>query len=341
MVNWPRAQPLPTFPNRHVARYLLYCICNSKPYPKIFLLPGDFFLVLMLNQRAAMSKKQILIVDDEKPILTVLENSLKKLDYHVATATDGFVALDYLLEQPFDLVITDYNMGEIDGLELLEAIHYAQPSAQVIMITAYGSDALKAETRRLQAYRYLTKPLEINTFRQVVQEALGDIEPAQPAMPVLSDDHYQQVNQMLEQLLTDVGARCVFLSDIQGQAIARAGHTDKLPAVEMGSLLGAGMATLSEAGRVLDADAEAINLAYRESDNGYLYAVNIGPQQLLILVIDRSSYSSRLGTVWYHARQTALALRQIVSKVAQVTPQQIFNPTVDRAFEAELDKLFD
>ena len=290
-----------------------------------------------------MSKKQILIVDDEKSILTVLEGSLKKLrpDYQVTTATDGYTALDHMLEQPFDLVVTDYNMVEMDGLELLEAIRYAQPDTPVIMITAYGNNALEAETRRLQAYRYLTKPIEIDTFRQVVQEALGDIDTAQSGIPVLSDDHYQQVNRMLEKLLTDVGARCVFLTNTQGQAIARTGHTDKLPAVEMASLLGAGIATLNEAGRVLEADPEAINLAYRESTNGYLYAVNVGQRQLLILVIARRAYSSRLGTVWYHARQTALALRQIVSEAAQVTPQQIFNPSVNQDFETELDKLFD
>lgn len=64
-------------------------------------------------------------------------------------------------------------MEQINGLELIEAINHLQPTARVIMITAYGSDALEAEARRLQVYRYLTKPLEINDFRRVAREALS------------------------------------------------------------------------------------------------------------------------------------------------------------------------
>lgn len=290
-----------------------------------------------------MSKKRILIVDDEESVLIVLKAALKKLgpNYQTVTVTNGFAALDKIKKAPFDLVVSDFNMAQMDGLELIEAVQHIDPSTRIIMITAYGCEAVETEIRRLQIYRYLTKPLDIKTFRQIVQDALQDKTAiSRPGALALSGGQYRQVNRMIEQLRSDVGARCVFLTDIQGQTIARTGCIDKLPAVEMASLLGASIATLSETGRVMDADADAINLAYRESKNNYLYAVNIGQRQLLILVIDRGSYSSRLGTVWYHARQTVLALRQIVSEATQVTPQQIFNPTVDQAFEAELDKLF-
>lgn len=290
-----------------------------------------------------MKKKRILIVDDEESILTVLKGALKKMDpnYEIVTATDGFVALDEIKKEPFDLVISDFNMTQMDGLELIEAIQYIDPTTKIIMITAYGSDAVELETGRLQTYRYLTKPLEIKTFRQIVQGALKDkAATSRPSVLALSGGQYQQVSRMIEQLRSDVGARCVFLADTQGQTIARRGHTDKLPAGEMASLLGAGIATLGEAGRALDDDDDAINLAYRESKNSYLYALNIGRRLLLILVIDRGSYSSRLGTVWYHARQTALALRQVVSEAEPVTSQQVFNSSTAPAFEAELDKLF-
>jgi DNA-binding NtrC family response regulator len=122
-----------------------------------------------------MSYKRILIVDDEESVLTILKHSLKKLgpDCEVLTANNGFAALDELQTQKFDLVVTDYNMEQINGLELIEAINHLQPTARVIMITAYGSDALEAEARRLRVYHYFTKPLEINDFRQVVREALS------------------------------------------------------------------------------------------------------------------------------------------------------------------------
>jgi CheY-like chemotaxis protein len=289
-----------------------------------------------------MDSKHILIVDDEESILTVLKNSLKKLgpDYQVVTVKDGFAALNKLQQQSFDLVVTDFNMDKMDGLELMETIHYMQPKARIIMITAYGNEILESEAEHLQVYRYLTKPLEINVFRQVVQEALGDLTSHGSGILVLSDERYQLVNQLMEQLRTDVNARCLFLTDAEGRTIARTGDTEQLSVEEMASLLGGGIATLIEAGRFLDGDKDAINLAYREGKDEYLYAINIGQQLLLILIIDRGPYSSRLGSVWYYAQQTALTLRQVLDEAEYVNPRQVFSEAVDEAFDAEIDKLF-
>ncbi len=289
-----------------------------------------------------MSHKSILIVDDEEAILTVLKNSLKKLEahhYEVITAKDGFAALAALHKQKFDLVVTDYNMAEMDGLELMETVRYMQPEAKVLMITAYGSDILEAEARRLQAYRYLTKPLEVDMFRRIVQEALGDFTTRRPGVLVLSNEKHEQVSQLMAQLQADVGARCTFLTNSEGRTIARTGQTEKLPMADIASLLGGGMATLTEAGRALDDDIETINLAYHEGKREHLYAINIGHHLLLILIIDRSPYSSRLGSVWYYARQAAVNLRQTLREAEYVNPQQIFDESVEQAFDTELDKL--
>jgi hypothetical protein len=108
----------------------------------------------------------------------------------------------------------------------------------------------------------------------------------------------------------------------------------------MASLLGGSIATLREAGRAMDGDQNAINLAYREGMREYLYALNIGRRMILILIIDRGQYSSRLGTVWYYAQRVAVNLRQILREAEYVDPQKIFDPKIDQAFNLELDKLF-
>ncbi|MCK6629987.1 MAG: response regulator [Anaerolineae bacterium] len=289
-----------------------------------------------------MTQKRILIVDDEESILTVLKNSLKKVeaDYQVVTVKDGFTALDQLRLQPFDLVISDYNMADMDGLELLEAIHYLQPTTPLIMITAYGSDTLQAEAHHLHVYRYLTKPLDISAFRQIVQEALGDRPVSRPKITMLSDEQYHQLSRLLESLLKEVSAGYIFLADAHGRTIAAVGRKTDLPMEQIASLLSSGIATLAEAGRALDGEADAISLTYREGKNEYLYAVNIGQQFLLILMIKRGPYSSRLGSVWYYAQQTAVSLRDTLSQSTCPAPQQIFEQAIDRAFEDELDKLF-
>ena len=75
-----------------------------------------------------MADKWILIVDDDDSILSILKNSLIKLghEYQVVTASDGYQALDQLKQFHFDLVVTDYKMAGMNGLELLDKIHQAQ-----------------------------------------------------------------------------------------------------------------------------------------------------------------------------------------------------------------------
>jgi CheY-like chemotaxis protein len=289
-----------------------------------------------------MSSKRILIVDDEEAVLAIMRSSLKKLgpDYEVATACDGLAALDRLREQPFDLVVTDYMMGGMDGLALIEAVHAIQPQARVIMVTAYGTDAVQAEARRLQAFRYLTKPLEIDSFRRVVQEAVGEVAISRPGILILSDARYRELMHALEQLSADVGARGLFLANANGQIIARVGSVDQRRAEEIASLLGGGFATLAEVGRALDGDEEAVNLAYHEGREECLYALNIGQQLLLILLIERGRYSSRIGSVWYYAQQAAALLRQTLGEAENATPPPAFDEHTAEALGSELDDLW-
>lgn len=289
-----------------------------------------------------MSEKWVLIVDDEEAILSVLQRSLKKLgnDYRVVTAPDGFEALNQLRQRPFDLVVTDYKMGEMNGLELLEAIHSLQPEARVILMTAYGNDTVEAEANRLDAYRYLIKPLEIETFRQIIRDALEDVAVSRPGILILSDERYRQVNQLLSKLQGDIGARCIFLTNSEGHFFARVGNLEKLPLEQIASLVGGSVATLLEAGRVIDGETDTINLAYREGKHDNLYVVNIGPQLLLIIVTENGPYSSRLGSVWYYAQQTAQAMREKLGEAEYAKPHQAFIEDLERAMDSEMDRLF-
>ena len=284
-----------------------------------------------------MGDKWILIVDDEEAILSVLQRSLKKLgsEYNVVTAPDGYAALDALRQRPFDLVVTDYKMAGMNGLELLETIRALQPDARVILMTAYGNSSLEAEANRLQAYRYLAKPLEIDAFRQIIKESLEDIAVSRPGILILSDERYRQVNDLLNQLQADIGARCIFLTDAEGHFFASIGDTKKLPMEQIACLVGGSVATLLEAGRVIDGEADTANLAYREGKRENLCVVNIGRQLLLIIVIERGPYSSRLGSVWYYAQQAAQALREKLGEAEYAHPQQVFAEDLEQAVGRE------
>lgn len=120
-----------------------------------------------------MVRKRVLVVDDETRLAFLLKQSLLSLgpDYDIQTANSGQDALQIMEDQPADLVITDYRMEGMGGLDLLKAIQSRRPATLVILMTAYGTDELAAEAERLHAYRYITKPFPIEEFQRIVQEA--------------------------------------------------------------------------------------------------------------------------------------------------------------------------
>ncbi|MGB3904845.1 MAG: response regulator [Anaerolineae bacterium] len=123
------------------------------------------------------TRRRILVVDDDERVLFVLQETLATLgdDYEVLTAQNGRSALGRIKETAFDLVITDLRMPDIHGVELTEAIRAMSPTTTVIWITAYDCRTLTADAVRLEVFRCLDKPLEIDEIRDAVREALGEV----------------------------------------------------------------------------------------------------------------------------------------------------------------------
>ncbi|MEI6632315.1 MAG: sigma-54 dependent transcriptional regulator [Chlamydiota bacterium] len=104
--------------------------------------------------------KKILIVDDEESIRTSLSILLKKDGYSVSEAADANEALGMLDASCYDLVITDLNMPEMGGIDLLRHVKKEHPDAEVIILTAYGSIQSAVEAIKIGGCDYLTKPIE-------------------------------------------------------------------------------------------------------------------------------------------------------------------------------------
>jgi two-component system response regulator AtoC len=118
--------------------------------------------------------KRILVVDDEEHVLFTLLHTLARLgdEHEIVTSSSGQDALVQAAGGPFDLLLTDLRMPEVDGVALTEAIRVRQPSVIVIWMTAYGGPAVSAEAERLGVYRCLDKPIEVSEIRRIVRQAL-------------------------------------------------------------------------------------------------------------------------------------------------------------------------
>ncbi len=107
-------------------------------------------------------KIKILVADDEDIIRESLAFVLRKENYDVEEAENGAVALKKVELSDFDLVITDIEMPELKGIELLQKIREVSPQTFVMMITAYGSLDTAIAALRNGAYDYILKPLDFD-----------------------------------------------------------------------------------------------------------------------------------------------------------------------------------
>jgi two-component system response regulator PilR (NtrC family) len=106
--------------------------------------------------------KNILVVDDEQIIRESLSYVLRKENYNVDEAENGKAAYDMLLETNYDLVITDLEMPEMKGTELLEKIRDLSAQTATIVVTAYGSLETAISALRTGASDYILKPVEFD-----------------------------------------------------------------------------------------------------------------------------------------------------------------------------------
>jgi two-component system NtrC family response regulator len=116
--------------------------------------------------------ESILIVDDEKNYLVVLEALLNSEGYEIIGMDDPIKALRFIADSDLDLVITDMKMPGMDGMELLEKTKQLKPDLPVIMMTAHGTIEMAVEAMKKKAYHYITKPFQNEELKLTIQKAL-------------------------------------------------------------------------------------------------------------------------------------------------------------------------
>lgn len=123
---------------------------------------------------AERRRKTLLVVDDELLFLRTIADGFlaASSDLQVLTAHNGRVAMEVLGRTPVDLVVTDLNMPEVDGFELLAYLSREHPHTPVLVMTAFGTPEIEERLRGLGVSQYLDKPLEFRQLAERVNEAL-------------------------------------------------------------------------------------------------------------------------------------------------------------------------
>ncbi len=131
-------------------------------------------------------KKNVLIVDDESVVRKGISRALQKRGMSTKSAESGQTALNLLKDQPFDLVLLDIHMPDMDGIQILQQIRTKYPKTEAIMITGYPTIDSAVHCVKLGALDYLVKPFRLDDLEAALNKTGRPPQPISD-LPIIDD----------------------------------------------------------------------------------------------------------------------------------------------------------
>ncbi|MGH2521559.1 MAG: response regulator [Anaerolineales bacterium] len=253
-----------------------------------------------------MAARRILVVDDQREITRMIRSALETLGqgYVIVEVPSGEEAVLEIRRGGIDLLVTDVRLPGISGLDLIKRLRKANDKAQAIVISGYPSAQFEAEAKRLGVTSYFSKPLRMEDFLQSVQTALGEKPTVGPAVPSSAQPQEPGIAARLSTLRRDLAANAVFLVDLDGKVVVRAGDITKL---DMDPVLAHLMTAFSAALKVCKLLGGLIptNVHFFDGDDYDVYAANVGQYFALVIIFDGERGAGQMGPVMRYGRQCA------------------------------------
>ena len=146
-----------------------------------------------------MEKKQVLVIDDEQIVLDSVSQILIDENYEVDVSLSGREGLDWAIERPYDIILTDIRMPDIGGMRVLRDIKRVKSSLPVLIITGYATTKSAVQAMKLGAAEYIEKPFEPEQLLEAVGRALG-ITPEDEEQGLI---HKEEMAKVLERAESD------------------------------------------------------------------------------------------------------------------------------------------
>jgi DNA-binding response OmpR family regulator len=147
-----------------------------------------------------MKEFKVLMVDDEEDFVKTLAERMQMRDLDSDVALSGEAALQIVEDQVPDVMVLDLKMPGIDGMEVLRRVRKAYPQVQVVILTGHGSEKDEAEARRLGAFAYLQKPVDIEKLLVTLKNAYKKkMEDAMVAATFAEAGEFQTARDILDE----------------------------------------------------------------------------------------------------------------------------------------------
>jgi DNA-binding NtrC family response regulator len=146
-----------------------------------------------------MQEFKVLMVDDEEDFVKTLAERMQMRDLSPDVALNGEQALEQVQRDVPDVMVLDLKMPGIDGMEVLRRVRKAYPQVQVIILTGHGSEKDEAEARRLGAFAYLQKPVDMEKLVKTLRDAYKrKLEDAMVAATFAEEGDFETAREIME-----------------------------------------------------------------------------------------------------------------------------------------------
>lgn len=174
---------------------------------------------------------RVLVVDDEEDILRLMEMYLRSAGYSVDTASSGQEALHKIKAVPVDCVVTDLQLPQMNGIELLKHIKSVNAETPVILVSGQATDMSRGKAQELGAHDFLDKPVKKETLAASVESAIQNVRKQKAAPRILVADDSPEIHRFFNDVLKDENYELVHAED--GQSAADAVMKDNFDMVFM------------------------------------------------------------------------------------------------------------
>ena len=146
-------------------------------------------------------QKKVLVIDDEQIVLDSVNKILTPENFDVHTTSDPKQGIRLAITEPFDIVLTDIRMPDVDGFQVLRDIKRRKPSVPVLMITGFAAINSAVQAMKLGAVNYIEKPFTPNELVRVVSSAIEDSTGGSHEDPTLI--HRKEILKILKRGASD------------------------------------------------------------------------------------------------------------------------------------------
>ncbi len=270
----------------------------------------------------------ILVVDDEQSVRDSLQRILSGTGYTVQVSDNAAEALAYLGAALYDVVLTDFQMPGMDGLQLLAAIKQRSPDTPVVMISGYGSMELVVQALRGGVSDFVAKPFRPGELLSIVErEAARSRERRAPVgAPAalglqLSTQQMDEIDLLLAEMRAETMARCVLLIEGNGHLIDAKGAIEGINVAALASLVAGDFAATAGIASLIGEDT-AFRMNYHEGDRYSVYSAQVAPDVFLLVVFGQEI---KLGSVLYNVRRGLPELHKVF-ELATAAPPPVERP---------------